>query len=110
MRICNLELTLLVSFPAQWQLQQGETATVFNVSPDVLDVFNNTATNCTSILGGTNDIDVEDTPTWLPGQSFFAGHYIDFSVEDQDSGNTIVSFVNLAKLADESAAAGGWEG
>jgi hypothetical protein len=106
----DFKLMISVSFPAQWQLQSGQTATVFNVSPDVWGVFKNTATNCTSILGGTNGIDVGDTPAWLLGQPFFAGHYVDFNVEDQVSGNAVISFANLANPADGSAANRGWEG
>jgi hypothetical protein len=101
------KLICAVSFPAQSQLKEGETATVFNVSPDVWGVFNNTATNCTSILGGTNGIDVGDTPAWLLGQSFFSGHYIDFNM---DSGSEVISFANLANPADGSAASAGWQG
>lgn len=44
------------------------------------------AGNCTSILGGINALGT----TWLLGQSFFAGHYIDFNVQ-----NETISYANL---------------
>jgi hypothetical protein len=98
---------LQVSFPAQSQLREGETATIFNVSPDVWGVFNNTATNCTSILGGTNGITVGNTSAWLLGQSFFAGHYVDFHMEGNDN---VITFANLANPSDGSASSGSWGG
>jgi hypothetical protein len=80
---------------------------VFNVSPDVWGVFNNSATNCTSILGGTDGITVGNVSAWLLGQPFFAGHYIDFHME---TDNELVSFANLANPSDGTADSGNWEG
>ena len=88
-----------VSFPAQAELKKGEKAKIFNVSPAVWDVYNNGHNNCTSILGGTNALTdkKENLTAWLLGQSFFAGHYIDFDVTGQTIG--------FADLKDPSTAA-----
>ena len=72
----------IVSFPAKAYLKSGEKAKIFNVSPDVWDVYSHGGNNCTSILGGTNALTDPTTgeAEWLVGQSFFAGHYVDFNV------------------------------
>ncbi|KAF2484716.1 aspartic peptidase domain-containing protein [Neohortaea acidophila] len=85
---CSKPPTIGFSFPATSQLKKGQKGTNFNVSPDVWDVYEHKhdAGNCTSILGGINALGT----TWLLGQSFFAGHYIDFNVQ-----NETISYANL---------------
>ncbi|KPI36780.1 uncharacterized protein AB675_11742 [Cyphellophora attinorum] len=89
------------SLGSKSQLKKGEKATVFEVSKDVWGVFNNTATNCTSILGGTNGITVGNVSAWLLGQSFFAGHYIDFYTP-HNGNETMISFAKLKHPGDGS--------
>lgn len=78
----------VVSFPAKSQLKSGEKAKIFNVSPAVWDVYNHGGNNCTSILGGTNALTDPKTgqAEWLLGQSFFAGHYVDFDISADTIG------------------------
>ena len=76
----NLLTSSAVSFPAQADLKPGQKAKNFNVSPKVWDVYDHGDNNCTSILGGTNALGSGANAAWLLGQSFFAGHYVDFDI------------------------------
>jgi pepsin A len=79
-------MSCIVSFPAEADLKKGQKSRIFNVSPDVWNVYDHGNNNCTAILGGTNALGSGADAAWLLGQSFFAGHYVDFDIKAHTIG------------------------